>query len=90
VLFESRDQARSWRESRNHSSPARRMIEGCLRTQLSCKTTRTNSANSTAVALLGNCRGMPVFRNYFLIEEPENQRNLTGVSPELMFECVME
>ena len=27
--------------------------------------------------------------NYFLSEEPENHRNFTGVSPELMFECVM-
>ena len=24
------------------------------------------------------------------IDEPENHRNFTGVSPELMFECVME
>ena len=27
--------------------------------------------------------------DYFLSEEPENQRNFTGVSPELMFECVI-
>ena len=27
---------------------------------------------------------------YLFIEEPENQRNLTGASPELMFECVMD
>jgi hypothetical protein len=66
------------------------MVEGCLRTQLSCKMTRTNSAKSNAITFLGDCRGMPVFRNYLLIEEPENQRNLTGVSPELMLECVME
>jgi hypothetical protein len=30
------------------------------------------------------------FTLYFLIDEPENHRNFTGVSPELILECVME
>jgi len=29
-------------------------------------------------------------RNQRLIEEPANHRNLTGASPGLMFECVMD
>ena len=45
---------------------------------------------TTDRAITGARRLDPFRRDYLFSELPENQRNFTGVSPELIFECVMD
>src|SRR5690349_7372812 len=94
------------RESRNHSSPARRIVTGRLRVQLSDTKRQThnairvnrvalpNAASRRFMSLWVHQFGRPAFgsgsRIYFLRELPENHRNFTGTSPELMFEWVID